>query len=156
MAAAAAWRVLDPHPWFNWSVLGSALIIFVLYFMVEVSVTINDWYGSYFDMIQKALDLFADLARQAIRSEQRVRRGEDGAAKEAKNGFQVPGLGKLVLRNRAARMGRNPQTGEPIKIPASAGPTRMSAVRVSFALRTWAAIVARVPRRNFSSGQETR
>jgi DNA-binding protein HU-beta len=40
------------------------------------------------------------------------------AAKEAKNGFQVPGLGKLVLRNRAARMGRNPQTGEPLKIPA--------------------------------------
>lgn len=40
------------------------------------------------------------------------------AAKEAKNTFQVPGLGKLALRNRAARMGRNPQTGEPIKIPA--------------------------------------
>ena len=40
------------------------------------------------------------------------------AAKEAKNGFQIPDLGKLVLRNRAARMGRNPQTGEPIKIPA--------------------------------------
>ena len=55
-AFAAVWRVLDPNPWFNWSVLGSALIIFVLYFMVEVSVTINDWYGSYFDLIQKALD----------------------------------------------------------------------------------------------------
>ena len=40
------------------------------------------------------------------------------AAKEAKNGFVVPGLGKLVLSNRAARMGRNPQTGEPIRIPA--------------------------------------
>ena len=53
---AAVWRVLDPHPWFAWSVLGSALIIFVLYFMVEVSVTINDWYGTYFDLIQKALD----------------------------------------------------------------------------------------------------
>ena len=53
---AAVWRVLDPHPYFNWSVLGSALIIFVLYFMVEVSVTINDWYGTYFDLIQKALD----------------------------------------------------------------------------------------------------
>jgi peptide/bleomycin uptake transporter len=53
---AAAWRLFDPHPYFNWSVLGSALIIFVLYFMVEVSVTINDWYGSYFDLIQKALD----------------------------------------------------------------------------------------------------
>ncbi|HKV39600.1 MAG TPA: HU family DNA-binding protein, partial [Blastocatellia bacterium] len=30
----------------------------------------------------------------------------------------VPGLGKLVKQNRKARMGRNPATGEPIKIPA--------------------------------------
>jgi DNA-binding protein HU-beta len=40
------------------------------------------------------------------------------AYKEAKNGFTVPGLGKLVIRNYKARMGRNPQTGEAIKIPA--------------------------------------
>ena len=40
------------------------------------------------------------------------------AYKEAKNGFTLPGLGKLVLVNRKARMGRNPQTGEAIKIPA--------------------------------------
>jgi DNA-binding protein HU-beta len=40
------------------------------------------------------------------------------AYKEAKNTFTVPGIGKLVLSNRKARMGRNPQTGEPIKIPA--------------------------------------
>jgi DNA-binding protein HU-beta len=40
------------------------------------------------------------------------------AYKEAKNSFTLPGLGKLVLVNRKARMGRNPQTGEPIKIPA--------------------------------------
>lgn len=40
------------------------------------------------------------------------------AYKEAKNGFTLPGIGKLVLVNRKARMGRNPQTGEPIKIPA--------------------------------------
>jgi len=37
---------------------------------------------------------------------------------EAKNGFTVPGLGKLVLVQRKARMGRNPATGEAIKIPA--------------------------------------
>ena len=37
---------------------------------------------------------------------------------QAKNGFTIPGLGKLVLSNRKARMGRNPQTGEAIKIPA--------------------------------------
>jgi DNA-binding protein HU-beta len=40
------------------------------------------------------------------------------AVKEAKNVFVVPGFGRLVLANRKARMGRNPQTGEPIKIPA--------------------------------------
>jgi DNA-binding protein HU-beta len=32
--------------------------------------------------------------------------------------FLLPGFGKLVLANRKARIGRNPQTGEPIKIPA--------------------------------------
>ena len=40
------------------------------------------------------------------------------AHKEAKNGFTIPGVGKLVVRSYKARMGRNPQTGEPIKIPA--------------------------------------
>ncbi|QQR80885.1 MAG: HU family DNA-binding protein [Deltaproteobacteria bacterium] len=40
------------------------------------------------------------------------------AYKEAKNSFTLPGLGKLVLVNRKARMGRNPQTGATIKIPA--------------------------------------
>ena len=40
------------------------------------------------------------------------------AHKEAKNTFTLPGLGKLVLVNRQARMGRNPQTGEPLQIPA--------------------------------------
>ncbi len=38
--------------------------------------------------------------------------------KEAKNAFTLPGIGKLVLSHRKARTGRNPQTGEPIKIPA--------------------------------------
>ncbi len=40
------------------------------------------------------------------------------ACKEAHNGFSVPGLGKLVVVDRAARMGRNPKTGEPLEIPA--------------------------------------
>ncbi|MFQ5736053.1 MAG: HU family DNA-binding protein [Thermodesulfobacteriota bacterium] len=37
---------------------------------------------------------------------------------EAKNSFTIPGIGKLVLVNRAARTGRNPRTGEAIEIPA--------------------------------------
>jgi DNA-binding protein HU-beta len=40
------------------------------------------------------------------------------AYKNAKNTFTLPGIGKLVLVNRKARMGRNPATGEAIKIPA--------------------------------------
>ncbi|MEG9431037.1 HU family DNA-binding protein [Terriglobus sp. ADX1] len=42
------------------------------------------------------------------------------AVKETKkNGeFTIPGLGKLVKAERKARTGRNPQTGEAIKIKA--------------------------------------
>ena len=42
------------------------------------------------------------------------------ATKTAKSGgqFVVPGLGKAVKANRKARIGRNPQTGEALKIPA--------------------------------------
>jgi DNA-binding protein HU-beta len=40
-------------------------------------------------------------------------------AETRKNGtFVLPGIGKLVKVNRKARMGRNPATGEAIKIPA--------------------------------------
>lgn len=44
----------------------------------------------------------------------------DLAIKETKKTgvFVIPGLGRLVKSNRKARIGRNPQTGEPIKIPA--------------------------------------
>jgi DNA-binding protein HU-beta len=42
------------------------------------------------------------------------------AYREAKkNGeFTIPGIGKLVKQHRKAREGRNPATGEKIKIPA--------------------------------------
>ena len=42
------------------------------------------------------------------------------AAAEVKNNgeFNLPGFGKLVLAERAAREGRNPATGETITIPA--------------------------------------
>jgi DNA-binding protein HU-beta len=33
--------------------------------------------------------------------------------------IRIPGLGVLVVRKRAARMGRNPATGEAVKIKAS-------------------------------------
>ena len=42
----------------------------------------------------------------------------DLAYKNAKDTFTLPGIGKLVLKDRAARMGRNPKTGAPIEIKA--------------------------------------
>src|SRR5438128_8552826 len=43
----------------------------------------------------------------------------DLAYREAKKGeFAIPGLGKLVKQKRKARTGRNPATGEEIRIPA--------------------------------------
>ena len=42
----------------------------------------------------------------------------DLACKGAAEGFTIPGLGKLVKVDRAARIGRNPATGEAIQIAA--------------------------------------
>lgn len=49
------------------------------------------------------LETFANLAYEEV-----VNSGE----------FIIPGIGKLVKKNRAARMGRNPATGEEIHIAA--------------------------------------
>lgn len=40
------------------------------------------------------------------------------AYKEAKAGYTIPGIGKLVVVDRKARQGRNPATGATIQIPA--------------------------------------
>lgn len=49
------------------------------------------------------LDVLAEVAYSNVKSN-----GE----------FTLPGIGKLVKKHRAARMGRNPATGETIKISA--------------------------------------
>ena len=57
------------------------------------------------DMTKKDVSAFLDSLAQL-------------AYKQAKKGFTIPGIGKLVVVKRKARMGRNPATGETIKIPA--------------------------------------
>ncbi len=52
---AAIWWKLAPHPWFAWSVLGTAFIIFYTYFNVQLSVAINAWYGPFYDLLNEAL-----------------------------------------------------------------------------------------------------
>jgi DNA-binding protein HU-beta len=68
--------------------------------------------------------LVRKLAETCAVSNKVARQLVDTMAEEAikevkKNGvFVVPGLGRLVRVDRKARMGRNPATGEAIKIPA--------------------------------------
>jgi peptide/bleomycin uptake transporter len=46
---------LMPHRWFRWSVAVSAVIIFFLWFQVQLDVMINVWFGTFYNMIQQAL-----------------------------------------------------------------------------------------------------
>ena len=55
---------------------------------------------------KQATDLLANLAELALQSTK-----DTGA-------FTFPGIGKLKLVHRKARMGRNPATGDTISIPA--------------------------------------
>jgi|TARA_B100000959_G_C14913605_1_gene596241 peptide/bleomycin uptake transporter len=41
--------------WFHWSLLGSLLILFTTWYKVQLDVDINEWFGTFYDMIQKAL-----------------------------------------------------------------------------------------------------
>lgn len=52
---ALFWMLYSPHRWQYWSILGSALIIFVTWFLVEVGVAVNAWYAPFYDLIQTAL-----------------------------------------------------------------------------------------------------
>ncbi len=49
------WRAKNQHEWQLWSVLGSALLIYLSYASVQVSVVINAWYGPFYNDIQTAL-----------------------------------------------------------------------------------------------------
>jgi peptide/bleomycin uptake transporter len=65
-AFAAFWRVVAPHPWWRWSVLGSGVIIFATYLDVQVSVAINNWYGPFYDMLQNAFAHTAPVSEGQI------------------------------------------------------------------------------------------
>ena len=54
-AFAGFWMWYRPHKWSLWSVAGSALIVFVTWFQVQLDVMINEWFGRFYDIIQKAL-----------------------------------------------------------------------------------------------------
>lgn len=42
--------------WLPWSVLGTALILYATWYRVQLDVRINEWFGTFYDLLQKALD----------------------------------------------------------------------------------------------------
>lgn len=53
--------------------------------------------------VKKVLEAFTDVVVSTLKSEKKVK---------------LPGLGVFAVKDRPARMGRNPMTGEQIQIPA--------------------------------------
>ncbi len=49
------WYFVKKTPWFWWSVVGSVTILEVVYFNVQIGAWLNDWYGTFYNMIQQAL-----------------------------------------------------------------------------------------------------
>lgn len=41
--------------WITWSIAGGALILFATWYKVQLDVQINDWFGTFYNQIQKAL-----------------------------------------------------------------------------------------------------
>jgi DNA-binding protein HU-beta len=56
---------------------------------------------------EKVFNAFVDAVTKTIKNDEKVR---------------IVGFGTFSLTHRAARTGRNPQTGEPLQIPASKAP----------------------------------
>ena len=49
------WTFASNHRWRGWSVWGTTFIVLSTYFNVQIDVYLNDWYGSFYDMLQAAL-----------------------------------------------------------------------------------------------------
>ena len=41
--------------WFSWSIGGTLLILFATWYQVSLDVRINEWFGEFYDTLQKAL-----------------------------------------------------------------------------------------------------
>jgi len=49
------WFFVSRNAWYWWSVVGSAAILVFTYLSVQISVWLNDWFGDFYNLIQRAL-----------------------------------------------------------------------------------------------------
>lgn len=62
-----AWFFIERNRWYWWAVCGSAVILLVSYFQVQLGVWLNNWYGDFYDLLQLAL---SEQGTSKITSEQ--------------------------------------------------------------------------------------
>ena len=55
--------------WFHWSILGSALILYVTWYKVEIDVKVNEWFGSFYNLVQSALSTPNSVSFETFLSE---------------------------------------------------------------------------------------
>lgn len=63
---AAFWFTGKPNRWQWWSIIGSTFILFSTYFIVQVTVALNNWRRPFFDTLQKALSPNAHVPAQEL------------------------------------------------------------------------------------------
>jgi peptide/bleomycin uptake transporter len=49
------WYFYKRNRWYWWSVVMSVTILLVIYFQVQISAWLNDWYGNFYNLVQQAL-----------------------------------------------------------------------------------------------------
>ncbi|GAB3041831.1 peptide antibiotic transporter SbmA [Acinetobacter apis] len=49
------WRIKANHPWQWWSITGTIFILFNIWIGVQVTITLNEWYGPFWDLVQQML-----------------------------------------------------------------------------------------------------
>jgi DNA-binding protein HU-beta len=70
---------------------------------------------------EKVIDTALDSITEALSKEEKVR---------------LVGFGNFLVRSRAARVGRNPQTGEKISIPVSKAPAFVPGINLKKAIKS--------------------
>ncbi|MEM7172817.1 MAG: peptide antibiotic transporter SbmA [Pseudomonadota bacterium] len=51
--------------WFHWSLLGSVIILLTTWYKVQLDVKINEWFGSFYNLVQEALDTPGSVTMEA-------------------------------------------------------------------------------------------
>ena len=71
--------------------------------------------------VEKVIDATLDLITDALAQDQKIR---------------LVGFGNFVVRTRAGRIGRNPQTGDKISIPSSKSPAFVPGINLKAAIKS--------------------